>query len=161
MSLAQHDHVVEALPPDRPDDPFAVAILPGRPGGGDDLFNAQDLQSIDDFRTVGAIPIPGQIPRGGIEGKRLDQLQPCPLRSGVSSDVEVNDSSSVEGQDQDHLKRPEGCGRHSEEVDGNDVGLMWFRMKVCHVWSGWLGRRTMYLAIEDWKIAKPSFSNSP
>ena len=94
--LVQHDDMIEAFPPDRADYSLAVSVLPWRPGGGDDLLNAQDFQSIDNFRTVGAIPIPDQIPRSGIEGKRLEQLQTCLVGGGIACDVEVNDAPTVE-----------------------------------------------------------------
>ena len=122
MVLTQNDHMVETLPPDRPDDPFTVSVLPWRPGSGDDLFNVQDTECVNNLRTKGAIPIPDQIPRGGIEGKGLDQLQACPVGSGIACDVEVDDASPVERKDQEYIERPKGNGRDREEIDGDDLG---------------------------------------
>jgi len=41
MRLVEHDHVVETLAADGANQAFGVRILPGRPGGGDHLFDAE------------------------------------------------------------------------------------------------------------------------
>ncbi len=73
-------------------------------------MDVQKIQCIDNLRTIDAISIPYQIPRGGIEGKCLDHLKACPLGSRVPCDVEVNDTSPVERQNQEYVKRPKCDG---------------------------------------------------
>ena len=41
MPLVQDDHVIQAFPPDRPDHPLDVWVLPGRSLGRPDLLDAQ------------------------------------------------------------------------------------------------------------------------
>jgi hypothetical protein len=91
-------------------------------GCGDDLFNVQEIEGVDDLRPVDAISIPDQIPRGGLEGKGLDQLQTCPFGSGVSCDVEVNDTSPIQRQNQEYVERPKSNGWNREKIDGGDLG---------------------------------------
>jgi len=95
MPFAQHDHVVKALPPDRADDPFAVAVLPRRPARDDDRFDAHAIQRVDDLLPIDSIPIPDQGAGCRVKRERLDQLQTGPFGGGVSRHVEVNDAPSI------------------------------------------------------------------
>ena len=46
MLFVQHDHVVETLATDAPDDPLTVGVLPGTVRGDRDLFDAHGLDSL-------------------------------------------------------------------------------------------------------------------
>jgi hypothetical protein len=71
MSLAQHDYMVETFTPDRPDDSFAVSVLPWRAGGSDDLFDAKADNRIFDSVAIDAVSVTDQKPGRGFEGKRM------------------------------------------------------------------------------------------
>jgi hypothetical protein len=146
--LAEHDHVIEALPPDRPDDPFAVSVLPWSAWRGDDLLDAYHFQGIQDRLSVDSVSIPNQVSRCRVERERLDQLRACPGGLWFGREVEVDNAPSVERQDQEDVQGPEH-GRGTVKKSIAAISAMWFRMKVCQDWVGVPGRRTMYLAIVD------------
>jgi len=79
MPVVQNNHMIKTLPPDRPDDSFAIAILPWRLTRDDNLFGAKHLEGIEDLQAVNAIPILNPIPRGRSKRKRLSQLQTRPV----------------------------------------------------------------------------------
>ena len=55
MSLVQHDHVIQALAPDRTDQAFDVWILPGRSRCRDDFFEAHALDATLEAVAVDSI----------------------------------------------------------------------------------------------------------
>ena len=71
MRLTQDDDMVHALAPDRPDQPFGKAILPGRGRRGGLVPDAHGAQSACDYVTIDAIPIANQIARRLIPGEGL------------------------------------------------------------------------------------------
>src|SRR5258708_12669168 len=81
MFLAQDNDVVQTLAPDRSDQPFGKAILPG-------------TQSACDDRTVDAIPVPDHVARSLVPGECLRYLtrDPHPTRLGhVFGDTRLPD----------------------------------------------------------------------
>ena len=114
--------MIEALSPDRPDDPFTVTVLPWRSGGSDELIDVQRAQGLDDLSAVGAVPISDQVPGRLVERERLGELQGGPGCCRIGHDVEVNDVAPVEGQNQEDIQRFECGRRNGEEVDGDDLG---------------------------------------
>jgi len=52
MGLAKHDQVVDALPPDRADQAFRIAVLPWRTGRDRLVANAHGAQAADDNCTI-------------------------------------------------------------------------------------------------------------
>jgi len=61
--FVQHDDVIRALTPDRADDPFAVRILPRRPGSDEHLLDAHVLDAVPEVPAVDRITISNQITR--------------------------------------------------------------------------------------------------
>ena len=66
-------------------------------------------------RTVDRVPIPQEIARRGIPGKRLDDLLGGPLRRGMFGDIEMHDAPALMRQHDEHKQHLEGGGRHGEE----------------------------------------------
>src|SRR5881409_1099925 len=69
-----------------------------------------------------ALAIAQQVARELVEGKDLPQLLSRPLRGGMSGHIEVENATTVMGQDQKHVKNLETQGGHREEVDGDQLG---------------------------------------
>jgi hypothetical protein len=57
VSLAEHDEMVETLPPDRADQPFDVSVLPGRSRRRRSISDAHALEASDDDLTIDRITI--------------------------------------------------------------------------------------------------------
>src|ERR1700722_7382366 len=88
MRLATDDCVIETLAPDRSDQPFSKAILPGRGRYNRLVADAHPPQSACDDRTVDAITVPDHVTRSIVPRKRLGDLARDPLRRRVGCDVD-------------------------------------------------------------------------
>src|SRR5258708_36530692 len=83
-----HDHnMVEALAPDRSDEPFDMAILPRRARCGRMVTDSQGPQSAMDDCTVRPDAIPKEIARGLLPGERLGDVPGRPFRGRVGGGV--------------------------------------------------------------------------
>ena len=60
VALAQHDALVRTLPPDTPDHPLRIGILPGTPRGSEHLLHAQARHAPLKARAIHTIPVPEQ-----------------------------------------------------------------------------------------------------
>ncbi len=98
MLLAEHDHVIEALAPDTPDDSFHVWVLPGAARRDHHLFDPEVPHAVPKPAPVDPITIPKQVRRSGIPRECLRDLARRPLRGRIRGDVEVKNSSSIRGQ---------------------------------------------------------------
>ena len=61
MTLAKDYDVVEALAPDRADEPFNIAVLPGRAGCDGPVADSHDAESLTDDVSIDAIMIAEQV----------------------------------------------------------------------------------------------------
>ena len=61
MVFAEHDDVVEALPPDPADQPFRVRILPGTLGCDDDLLDAHTPDALAEILSIDPVSASEQI----------------------------------------------------------------------------------------------------
>src|SRR5260370_1396922 len=94
MHLAQDNHVVYTLTPDRSDQPFGKAVLPGRGWRGRLVPDAHGAQSACDDRTIDAIPIADEVTRSLIPRKCLRYLTCNPFRRGICCDVDPDEVSA-------------------------------------------------------------------
>ena len=76
--------------------------MPRRGWGRDDLIDAQAFNPSRDARAVYAIAVSNQITWSRIEWKRLNEVLSRPLGRGMFRDVEVDNSASLMGQDDEH-----------------------------------------------------------
>src|SRR5215475_10134392 len=51
LTSAQHDHMVQTLPAERPDKPFHIGRLPGRTERNPEFFKTQSLGNVLEFQT--------------------------------------------------------------------------------------------------------------
>ena len=63
MSLAEHDHVVEEVPPDGTDHALGVRVLPWRPRGGQDFSDAHAFHASSESVAIDRIAIAEEIGR--------------------------------------------------------------------------------------------------
>lgn len=82
VPFTENDDVVEALPPDRPDQALAERILPRRAWSRDDLLDAHRLDAPGKAVVEDAVAVTQQETRCGFVGKGLDDLQGGPLSGG-------------------------------------------------------------------------------
>jgi len=119
MILAEDDQVVQAFAPDRPDDSLGVGVLPGRLWGGEDLPDTDRPDDPPKCAAVGTIPIPQQVARlGAVSGKGFPDLLRGPGCGRMSGDVEMENASSVVGEDEEAVQQTKGGAGDDEEIAG-------------------------------------------
>ena len=91
MRLAEDNDMVQALTPDRSDQPFGKAILPGRCWRDRLVSDAHGTQSACDNGTVDPIAVPDHVARSTVPRKSLGYLTRDPLRRPVARDVDPDD----------------------------------------------------------------------
>jgi hypothetical protein len=106
MPLVEDDDVVEEFPTKAANHPLHIGILPRRARGRDDLIDAQAFNPSRNPLTDNAIAVSNQITWSRIERKRLNELLSCPLGRRMFRDVEVDNSPSIMGQDDEHEEHP-------------------------------------------------------
>ena len=91
----EHQDVVQALPPDRSNQPFHVWILPGRSRGRQDLPDGHPSHPLAKRTSIDRVAIMEQIAWGRVPGKGLSNLLCGPFGGGISSDVEMNQAAPM------------------------------------------------------------------
>src|ERR1700738_4402941 len=95
MHLAQDNDVVHTFTPDRSDQPFGKAILPGRGWCGRLIPDAHGVQSAPDDAAIGPVPIANEVARSLVPGKCLGYLTCNPFGRGSCCDVDPDELSAV------------------------------------------------------------------
>jgi hypothetical protein len=163
MHLTQNNDVVHTLTPDRSDQPFHKAILPGRGWCGRPVPDAHGAQSARDDAAIDPVAIADEVSWCLIPGKWkcLRYLTCNPFGRRICCDVDPDKVSAVE-PDND-----EGIACRSKPIVGTTSRSMaamsgaWLRKKVRHPWLGGPRRLTMYLVTLDCATSNPSLSSSP
>src|SRR6202041_4200820 len=96
MHLAQDDDVVHTLTPDRSDQPFGKAVLPGRGWCGRLVPDAHSAQSARDDAAIDPVAIADEVARSFIPGKCLRYLTSNPFCRRTCRDVDPDQVSAVE-----------------------------------------------------------------
>src|SRR5262249_49954029 len=107
VRLPKYDHVVEAFPSDRADQPLDVRVLPRRLGSSRLVPNAHGTQPLPEDRTIRGIPVPNEIARCTIPGKRLGDLARNPLRGRICRHPERYPQSTSVTQNHKTIEQPE------------------------------------------------------
>src|SRR5258708_37297276 len=136
MCLAQDNHMIDALAPDRSDQPFGKAILPRRGWCSGLVPDAHGTQSARDDDAIDSIPISDHIARSHVPRKSLGYLTCNPLRRRVGCDVNPNEISTVQPHDDERIKQIEANGRDNEQVHGGDLRGM-ITQKGAPSLAGW------------------------
>src|SRR5215469_650215 len=109
--------MVQTFSANRADDAFHVGTLPRRPGSAENFLDIQDCDLVTEFLSIDPIPITQQISRCSIERKGFQHLSRSPFSRRMSRDVEMDDTSSVVGEDDKDKQNFKPNGIDGEEVD--------------------------------------------
>src|ERR1700680_4541584 len=96
MHLAQDNDMVHTLTPDRPDQPFGKAILPGRGWCGRLVPDTHGAPSACDDAAVDPVAITDEVARSLIPRKRLRYLTCNPFCRRICRDVDPDEVSAAE-----------------------------------------------------------------
>ena len=117
MLLAEYDHMIETLPPNRSDQPLGVRILPRAGRTREDLTDPHAGDSASERVTIDPVAISQQPARGGVVRKRFNDLLGRPRRRRMLGDVDVNDPPAVMHQHDEDEQDSAREGRYGEEID--------------------------------------------
>src|ERR1700682_6284774 len=95
MHLAQDNDVVYKLTPDRSDQPFGKAVLPGRAWRGRLVPDAHGAQSACDDAAIDPIAITDHVTRSTVPRQSLGDLACDPLRRRIGCDVDPDEISAI------------------------------------------------------------------
>src|SRR5258705_2843242 len=124
MHLAQDNDVVYTLTPDRSDQPFGKAVLPGRGWRGRLVPDANGAQSACDDPAIDPIPIADEVTRSLIPRKCLRYLTCNPFCRWICCDVDPDEVSAVEPDDDEGIEQVETDSWNNEQVHGGNVRRM-------------------------------------
>ena len=148
MHLAQDNDVVHTLAPDRSDQPFDNAILPGRGWCGRLVPDTHGAQSARDNAAIDPIPIADEVVRSLVPRKCLRYLTRNPFGRRIYCDVDPDKVPVVEPDDDEGIEQSKPTVRTTNRSMAAMSGA-WLRKKVRHAWLGGPRRLTMYLATLD------------
>src|SRR5215471_13939635 len=124
MPLVDHDHMVQAYSANASDHPFRITVLPRTPSRYRNLPDTHSINSPGEVVSVDPITIAHQVARHGVVGKGLDDLLRR-LRCGrVFHDIEMQNTSTVMGQEDKDVQHTKLYGRNGEKVDRDHLADM-------------------------------------
>jgi hypothetical protein len=95
VSLAEDEHVIQALAPDRADEPLREGILPWAVGRGQHFGYPHTRHSSPKRMTISAVAIAEKIAWRGVLREGVHELLSRPGGGGMLGDVEVDDPPAV------------------------------------------------------------------
>ncbi len=156
--FVEDNHMVQALSPERTNGPFHKRTFPGGPWSRKDLFDSQCFHLFREVSAEDAVAISKQVTWRAIPRKRFTQLVSSPFGSGMSSDVEVDDTAPIMSQHQKYIQHLETDRWHGEEVHRDhalDVvleegapGLRW-RLAMAHQILAYTGLANINTKLEQ------------
>src|SRR5580692_2511238 len=121
MGLAQDNDVVHTFRPDRSDQPFGKAILPGRGWCGRLVPDADGAQSARDDAAIDPVAIADEVVWSLIPGKCFRYLTCNPFGRGICCDVDPDEVSAVEPDNDEGIEQVETDSRNNEQVHAGNV----------------------------------------
>jgi hypothetical protein len=117
----EHDHMVQALAPNRTNEALDVGPLAGGSRGAQHFLDAHLSHLSPEGIAENGVAIAQQVARELVKGKSFTQLLSRPFRRRMRGHVEVDNATPVMGQHQKRVKNLETDGRHGKEVDGDQL----------------------------------------
>src|SRR5665811_338441 len=125
VRFTEYDHVVQALPADRANEPLNVSVLPGRSERNRTISNTHGAQTLHEDWPVRGVPIPNEVSRRGVQWESLGDLARDPLRSRVFRHAKRQPNSSSMPYDDKTIENPERDRWKDKKVDRRDaVGMV-------------------------------------
>src|SRR5262245_31375062 len=121
MRLAQDNDVVHTFTPDRSDQPFGKAILPGRGWCGRLVPDAHGAQSARDDAAIDPVAIADEVVRSLIPRKCLRDLTCDRLRRRLGCDVDPDEVPSINPHNDEAIQHVESNGRNHKQIHGGNV----------------------------------------
>ena len=120
-AFMEHDHMVQAFPPNGTNHPLHVGPLPGRARRGQNFADAHVSHLVSEVLAEDGVAVAQQVARELVKGKGFSQLLSRLFRRRMSSHIAMDNATPVMGQHQKHIENLETNGRHGKEVDGDQL----------------------------------------
>ena len=121
VAFAQNEDMIEALAPDRTDEPFHERILPGALGGREHFADPHPLHSLPEGVAVDRVTIAEDVGWRGVVGEGLHELPCGPGRGGMLGHVEVDEAPTMVGEHDQDEEDAQAGGGDREEIEGDEV----------------------------------------
>ena len=108
MAFAQNDDMIEALPPDRADEPFHERILPRAVGSREHFADPHALHSLPKGVAVDVVAIAEEVGWRGVVREGGHELLGGPGRGGMLGHVDVDDAPALGGRARRGQRTPAG-----------------------------------------------------
>jgi hypothetical protein len=118
MTLAQHDHMVKELSPQRSDESLDERILPRTAAGGTNFLDAATVRKGSYAVAIQAVIVPEEILGLQAKGHRFTQLLDHPIQVRMSGHGKVYDLASAVVEDEEHVQRGKAERGDRKEIDG-------------------------------------------
>jgi hypothetical protein len=111
------DHVIETLASDGADDPLRIPVLPRGARSGAEFLDAHTTRRGGE-RDKRVVAVVNEIARGRVLRKGLAELLRGPERGRMCGHREVDNATTLMGQDDQHEQQSIRDGGHDEEIGG-------------------------------------------
>src|SRR5215813_7231963 len=115
--FAEHNHVIQALAPDRANEPFHEWILPRTLCRRDDFLNSHPAHSLTKLLAVNLVPISEQEARRCLFGKCFLDLLCRPSSRWMFGDIEMQHTPAVMSDHYQSKQHAKARRRDGEKVD--------------------------------------------
>src|SRR6476659_3059784 len=95
MTLAEHDHMIEAFASDRADQSFGIAVLPWRSRRCRSIANAHRSNAARKRLAIDAVPITNQVSRRWVPAAGLRDLASDPFGGRMGGDAKPHNSPAA------------------------------------------------------------------
>jgi len=137
MTCRQGNHVIQAFPPQRADEPLAERLGLRSPHRRLAHSQSQVADALVKLLREDAIAVVNQESVGMVSRNRFAELLESPRRGRMRRDMGMQDAARGMLHDDEHLEEPKGCCDHHTEITGHDgLGM------IAHKGLPALGRRT-------------------
>ena len=125
VSLAKHNDVVNAIPPDRSDEPLRTSVLPWRSCCDWPISYAHRPKPAEKGVAIEAIPVANEISGRLSPPVCLGQLTGNPFRARMRGDTQPQKLTTTVPQDQQSVQQPKRDRRDQEQIHRCDtVGMI-------------------------------------
>jgi hypothetical protein len=121
VSLAEDEHVIQALAPDRTDELLREGVLPRAGGRGQDFPDTHTLHALPERGTVDVIAIAKEVGWPGVLREGVHDLLGGPAGRGVLGHVEVDDAPAMVSEHDEDEEYSQARGGDREEIEGDQV----------------------------------------
>ena len=121
MHFTQDHDMIQALSPDRADQPLRMAILPGRPRRRWSVPNAHGSKTPRYGMAIRGISVPNEVSGRLLPREGLGDLSSDPVGRRIGGDVDPDQVASLKPDDHQTMEQLEAGGRNDKQVDGADA----------------------------------------